>query len=117
MSCFQNFGVYCGAYSKHNEVVGPGLYVYQCDRTYNPADAKGQIVEGRFVWKDNCADCENAGACLDPFAVEECKDCKILPYCNGGCDYLRKIGKSACPVEKDYLEEYLKLYYRIFYQG
>ena len=117
MSCFQNFGVYCGAYSKHNEVVGPGLYVYQCDRTYNPADAKGQIVEGRFVWKDNCADCENAGACLDPFAVEECKDCKILPYCNGGCDYLRKIGKSACPVENDYLEEYLKLYYRIFYQG
>ena len=75
---------------------------------------KDRIVEGKFVWKDNCADCEKRRRLSPPFAVEECKDCKILPYCNGGCNYLRKIGKSACPVEKDYLEEYLKLYYRIF---
>ena len=61
--------------------------------------------------------CAGADTCLDPYVIEECKDCKILPYCNGGCDYLRKIGKSPCPIEKDYLEEYLKLYYRIFYQG
>lgn len=117
MSCFQNLGLYCGAYAKHNEVIGPNLYVYQCDRTYNPADAKGQIIDGKFVCKENCADCAGADTCLDPYVIEECKDCKILPYCNGGCDYLRKIGKSPCPIEKDYLEEYLKLYYRIFYQG
>ena len=117
MSCFQNFGVYCGAYAKNNDVIGPNLYVYQCDRTYNPADAKGQIVDGKLILKENCANCANAETCLDPFAIEACKDCKILPYCNGGCDYLRRIGMSPCPTEKDYLEDYLKLYYRIFYQG
>lgn len=117
MSCFQNFGVYCGAYAKNNDVIGPNLCVYQCDRTYNLADAKGQIVDGKLILKENCADCANAETCLDPFAIDACKDCKILPYCNGGCDYLRKIGMSPCPTEKDYLEDYLKLYYRIFYQG
>ena len=117
MSCFQNVGVYCGAYAKNNDVIGPNLCVYQCDRTYNLADAKGQIVDGKLILKENCADCANAETCLDPFAIDACKDCKILPYCNGGCDYLRKIGMSPCPTEKDYLEDYLKLYYRIFYQG
>lgn len=39
MSCFQNFGVYCGVYARNNYVVGPGLYLYQCDRTYDPKDS------------------------------------------------------------------------------
>lgn len=116
MSCFQNFGVYCGAYTKHNYVVGPGLYLYQCDRSYDPNDSFAQIVNGALVYHLNDTSCADAGYCIDPYKVGECRECKLLPYCNGGCDYLRKIGKNACPPEKNYLEEYLKLYYRIFYE-
>lgn len=115
MSCFQNFGVYCGVYARNNYVVGPGLYLYQCDRSYDPQDSFAQIVDGALVYHLNHIGCADAELCLDPYKVDECRECKLLPYCNGGCDYLRKIGKSACPPEKNYLEEYLRLYYRIFY--
>ncbi len=116
MSCFQNFGVYCGAYAKYNYVIGPGLYVYQCDRSYNPKDSFARIVNGALEYNQNSTGCSEDKYCIDPFQNEECKDCKILPYCNGGCAYLRKITKDACPPEKNYLEDYLKLYYRIFYE-
>lgn len=115
MSCFQNFGVYCGAYAKNNYVVGPGLYLYQCDRSYDPKDSFGHIVDGVLVYHLNHVICGDSDFCIDPYRIGECRDCKLLPYCNGGCDYMRKIGKAACPPEKNYLEEYLKLYYRIFY--
>ncbi|MDE7205334.1 MAG: radical SAM protein [Lachnospiraceae bacterium] len=116
MSCFQNFGVYCGVYAKNNYVVGPALYLYQCERSYDPGDSFAQIANGALVYHLNRTDCAGTELCLDPYQVDECRACKLLPYCNGGCDYLRKIGKNACPPEKDYLEEYLKLYYRIFYE-
>lgn len=116
MSCFQNFGVYCGAYANNNYVVGPALYLYQCDRSYDPEDSFAQIVNGALVYHLNQGGCGSAELCPDPYKVDECRNCKLLPYCNGGCAYLRKMGKSACPPEKNYLEEYLKLYYRIFYE-
>lgn len=116
MSCFQKFGVYCGVYTKDNYVVGPGLYLYQCDRSYDPDDSFAQIVNGALVYHLDRIGCKDTTPCLDPYQIDTCRDCKLLPYCNGGCDYLRKIGKSACPPEKNYLEEYLKLYYRIFYE-
>lgn len=117
MSCFQNFSVFCGLYAKHNYVVGPGLYLYQCDRFYDPKDSFGQIADGALVYHPNHAACKDADFCIDPYQINECRECKLLPYCSGGCDYLRKIGKDPCPPEKNYLEEYLKLYYRIFYEG
>ncbi|MDE7274963.1 MAG: radical SAM protein [Lachnospiraceae bacterium] len=116
MSCFQNFGVYCSVYAKNNYVVGPGLYLYQCDRSYNPEDSFGHIVDGKLLYHKKETNCDATDFCIDPYKVDECFACKLLPYCNGGCDYLRKIGKNACPPEKNYLEEYLKLYYRIFYE-
>lgn len=116
MSCFQNFGVYCGVYARNNYVVGPRLYLYQCDRTYDPKDSFAQIVNGALVYHLNRASCPDTEHCIDPYKVDECRACKLLPYCNGGCDYMRKSGQSACPPEKNYLEDYLKLYYRIFYE-
>lgn len=117
MSCFQSFGVFCSAYAKNNYVVGPGLYLYQCDRSYDPRDSFGHIVGGVLVYHLDRAICENTDVCIDPYKIEECRKCRLLPYCNGGCDYMRKIGKTACPPEKNHLEEYLKLYYRIFYEN
>lgn len=116
MSCFQNFGVYCGAYANNNYVVGPGLYLYQCDRSYDPKESFAQIVKGALSYRMDCSGCGDVELCLDPYKIDECRKCKLLPYCNGGCDYQRKIGKNPCPPEKEYMEEYLKLYYRIFYE-
>ncbi|MDE6983740.1 MAG: SPASM domain-containing protein [Lachnospiraceae bacterium] len=116
MSCFQNFGVFCGAYANNNYVVGPGLYLYLCDRFYDPEESFAQIVDGVWQNRESDAGCGKTQRCMDPYKFEECKTCSLLPYCNGGCNYLRDIGKNPCPPEKNYLEAYLKLYYRIFYE-
>lgn len=43
---------------------------------------------------------------------EECKDCKVLPICMGGCPYLKnRTGKRDCSNWKYYTDEYLLYYY------
>ena len=108
MSCFENDGVYCGNYVKENYLIAPGNYVFTCENEFAPQNAIGRIIDGKLeLRKGN--DCR---LCIDPYETEECRECAILPYCNGGCVHMRKIGNDFCPPEKNYLEDYLKLYYR-----
>ena len=43
----------------------------------------------------------------DPTQDSECKECKILPICMGGCHACRIQGNDRCDYLKDYLEVYL----------
>ena len=43
----------------------------------------------------------------DPTQDSECKECKILPICMGGCHSCRIQGNDRCDYLKDYLEVYL----------
>jgi uncharacterized protein len=52
----------------------------------------------------------------DPFEIEECKKCQVLPLCMGGCKYYNVTEKTncteiGCTHRKYNLEEMLKLYY------
>lgn len=52
----------------------------------------------------------------DPFDDAECRQCKVLPICGGGCPIDRKKGenkgqKSYCSIYKKYIEEMLPLIY------
>ncbi len=41
---------------------------------------------------------------------DECLNCKVLPICLQGCDYIRNIkNKKVCIPQKYYLDEYVKL--------
>jgi uncharacterized protein len=48
---------------------------------------------------------------MDPFADSECRECRVLPLCMGGCTFkgLRFGKESKCPVWKDHPEEYILL--------
>ena len=106
MSCFQNNGIFCGAYSNTNITVGPQLYIYKCENKFVPETAFGRINDGKIVINSK----NNIEAYKENYKF--CNDCKLLPYCNGGCqENLRQTG-SPCPVEKLYLKDYLVLYYR-----
>ena len=52
----------------------------------------------------------------DPFEIEECVKCKVLPICMGGCMYYNIIGETngieiGCSHRRHNLEEILKVYY------
>ena len=44
---------------------------------------------------------------------EECKLCKLLPICQGGCTIRYKDGSPECRYNIDSLKEYLKIYNKI----
>ena len=45
----------------------------------------------------------------DPTEDEECKDCKLLPICMGGCPYQRVINKKrACNRFKGNMNDFMK---------
>lgn len=111
MSCFQSDGVYCGAYVSNNYTIGPGNYVYDCEHIWSPEKAIGKIEDGDLIINSE----KMCDACIDPYEIPKCIECEILPYCNGGCHHLRKSGKDFCPDEKNYIPEFLKLYYKKYY--
>lgn len=45
----------------------------------------------------------------DPTEDEECRECKVLPICMGGCPYARKNSGKECSTYKDNLEEIIML--------
>ena len=53
----------------------------------------------------------------DPFDIEECKNCPVLPICMGGCMYYNVMGETdvidvGCSQRKHNLCEMIKLYYK-----
>ncbi len=44
---------------------------------------------------------------FDPMTYEECKDCKMLPTCLGGCPHNRAEGRRVCEQRRFYMQEYL----------
>lgn len=46
----------------------------------------------------------------NPFSIDECKKCKLLPICLGGCTFARvEKGTLPCILEKYYTNDYLGL--------
>lgn len=110
MSCFQNDGIFCGDYKSCNITVGPGSYIYKCGSKCVPENSIGIINrEGKIDYR------EFQSKIIDPYNDKDCLNCKILPYCNGGCQSNRKNGINPCPKEKEYLGDFLNLYYKKYY--
>jgi len=112
LSCFDSEGLFCGAYMNNSISIAPGGLVFKCTEQFSPENSYGLIKDGEeVVTNRTILECKNC------FTVEKCISCKYLPYCFGGCLESERRGRSSCPSEINYLDEYLELYYRKMNKG
>lgn len=76
-------GTYCGAFIMNSYTIDPQLNLYKCWEAIGvnklkvgniADDGKIKLNEGNLHWLS-----------FDPFEFEECRRCKYLPLCMGGC--------------------------------
>jgi len=104
---FDNKFIYCPANMMHSYTISPTGQVYTCCEDYNDEASVGYIGEGGNLVINN-----HHFNVRDPYSIPKCIDCEILPYCCGGCLNLESKDKTHCPTEKDFLSDYLLIYYR-----
>ncbi len=79
-------GSYCGADTENCFVIGADGLIYRC---WNEIGIKGRSI-GQIT-DDLRLDKRTFDYMLyDPTEDEQCRDCKFLPVCMGGCPYLRQ---------------------------
>jgi uncharacterized protein len=104
---FNSSCIYCAADHINSYGINYRGNVYKCTEIMDEStkigtiDENGNIDYVEFYYEDS----------IDPYNDEKCRSCKILPYCNGGCFSNRKKKMSFCPSEKEFIHEYLKLFY------
>lgn len=100
---------FCGACQINSYVIHPNGDLYKC---YDSLDYKvGNIFSGEAtndIYKTNY----NHWISYNPFNDEECRNCKVLPICMGGCPYLReKLGQKFCLKWKNDIESVIRKKY------
>ncbi len=118
----QSRGQFCGANSYNHWVIDSNAQLLKCYNDLGTADVNGigyidkdgeEIIDKEHNWTKWLG--------WDPFAIEECSSCKVLPLCMGGCSY--QIINNDMNVEKGCLklrftmDEILDLYGERISQG
>ena len=109
-------GVFCGAGRQHSVVIDERGLLYPCWDIVG----KEELSYGTAAdWDPN--DAVRTASCPDnltcflnssvPFDDAECKECKWLPVCAGGCPYQRLRGNKTCHTFKNREEEYVLALY------
>lgn len=106
---------FCGADQINSFTIGPNGYVYKCWNEIGTSDVmvsdlmKNQWNEQQhkrmkmrqIEWVTN-----------SPFEIEECRECKYLPLCMGGCPRdIIKSNKPKCPSAKANLQAIITDHY------
>lgn len=98
---------YCGAVNLNSLVIDPRGDFHKCWNTVGEeSEAVGSLSEPMKMnsilikWLS-----------WDPFENRECRECRFLPICMGGCPYLLRTRSKNCDPWKYNLEEMLRLYY------
>ncbi|MDQ1353522.1 MAG: uncharacterized protein QG657_3828, partial [Acidobacteriota bacterium] len=108
---------FCGANTLSLQVIDPQANILKCWCNLGRADKNrvGYIKEdGEIVYADYQALAEWMD--WNPFEIEDCLKCKVLPICMGGCMYHNLMGETdaidmGCTHRKHNIEEILKLFY------
>lgn len=109
---------FCGANTMSLFVFDSHANVLKCWCNLGNADNNkiGYIAKsGNVTFTDNQVLCRWMS--WDPFEIEECLKCEILPVCMGGCMYYHIMKKTdsletACSLRKYNLKEIIKVYYQ-----
>lgn len=111
-------GTYCSGYVVNSYGIDPLLNLYKCwDQVGIDLYKIGHLDENgntKLNWKNQY------WLSYDLFEIEECRSCKYLPLCMGGClaksmkDMLTQgeIGKGECTVAKFNLLKRLEIYFK-----
>ena len=101
---------HCEADSQGFYTIDPLGSLYVCVHEYDAKYAIGNVKDG--IWKDKINDYttfRNTNALID----QECRQCKVLPMCNGGCRRYRiNHQQHLCIDEKQSMELYIDMLYR-----
>jgi uncharacterized protein len=94
---------FCGANSMSYYVIDSKANLLKCYHDFGTADQRGIGKIG----DDGCEIVTNPYNLMkwlgwDPFTIQECRDCKVLPLCMGGCSH--KIMNSGMNIEKGCLK-------------
>jgi uncharacterized protein len=101
---------YCQVDLYNHYVITPDGSFFKCPVEFELGDRVGHFdPEGNLQfntpkiarWNDK-----------DTFEDKECRDCKLLPVCFGGCQFHIMNGKKQCPTQRYDFEERLKLTYQ-----
>jgi len=110
----------CCANTRNSFVVGPDGELYKCWEDVGQLDmVLGSIWEDDFITNSELMVQYNEGT--DPYLDAECRACKVLPICGGGCanrrlraKYFHEEGLTFCSLYKHRLVAYLLEYYDAF---
>jgi uncharacterized protein len=101
--------VYCNYDTISSILIGPKGEIYPCTVDVREGSEFGRITEEDFEYdKTKFLQWHKH----DAFQDEECKKCKLLPICMGGCrNSIVNNGIRGCPEEAGALESFAKLWY------
>lgn len=102
----------CVVYQKQSFLIDPELYLYKCPLYLgNKEKSIGYIDDEAEIFITDSYACQ-CFTNYSPLSIEECKQCKILPLCNGKCLATWKKNNSdkfvGCIPEKETFEKKLK---------
>jgi uncharacterized protein len=106
--------MYCTSVTQDRYLVGPDGSLYKC---WDVLGRKDEVV-GRIGQDVKLKDGSIKWLAWDCFGNEECRNCKILPLCLGGCprksvlEDSTSFANSRCSKLRYNLDEWLKLLYR-----
>lgn len=111
------YRVFCGANTLALHVIDPQANILKCWCHLGRADKNrvGYIKEdGEAVYTDYKT--LATWMSWNPFEIDECLKCKVLPICMGGCMYHNLMGETdtidiGCTHRRHNIEEILKLFY------
>lgn len=114
---FSTLRTFCGANTLSMYVVDSYANVLKCWCNLGRAEKNkiGHINDdGDLVFSDY----KNFAKWMtwDPFEIKECRNCKVLPICMGGCMYYNIMGETneigiGCSLRRHNLDEIIKIYY------
>lgn len=102
----------CGATSPHSLVIDPSGNLYKCWLEIgNPADSVGKLRDDGTV--DYNMPVLLKWISWDVFNYPQCRSCKFLPVCMGGCPYRAELFESGdCRPAKYNLRQMLRYHYQ-----
>lgn len=101
---------YCDLDKLNNLVIGPEGELYPCTVAVDSKNSFGKIENNKAEFEDYKY---IKWTSYSGFKNKKCIDCEILPLCYGGCRNAAYNGHLGCPEEKNDLNRFLTLWYKV----
>jgi uncharacterized protein len=113
----QFFDRHCEADSPNHFSIDPFGNLYLCTHSYDAAEAVGSVFQAGTGLNDNQVDSYDSWYAANPFGDLECRACRLLPVCWGGCRKARVLGGRACLDEREAVELFAEAIVRDHLRG